>query len=1462
MKSSSTRRKRRGRRNRGQKSGSSTPSDSSKKKLSSSSRLHQRLGKNRQVREEWNEAVKVLAGTTWRSVGDDNNIREAAMYELTGKFGKTMEQFASIEMPSSTLESSECTHVTMRLLKTYNTLSLPSNDAATSAILSQSLMVFCAFVRNVCTEQQALFTADQLVTMVRFLLPHVASSLKHHAIDAVRTLSKVLLHNGDRCTSLYSDLVQSLSHQITSEQAFNLLLAVEGDKTLRDCAMDCLSSLCLGASNTTTSKTLLIKELKRGEFVVPLCIVIRSFVNKEDAEDVSTQSSGKGASTRGAGAVTSAWAALQDDDDEDDDENDEDDDGGDSGASTAWEKKSRTKHTAADIVTVTSTCRALIGLIAVLPSLGDSDRVSTRLITDLHRLSSFGVEDITASASSSVRRVVGSTTAPTLRSWRTSRSEKFSARKQWNDSDSESDSGVSSASDTEASDAEEAAPIGQLCARLRLQALGCLQRISTHHSTSVHQKWTELIAENEWEWEHLGRSSSYVTSSSGLSTPTSTSKATTRRARSLLATSIFDPSSKVRTTAASVVCMMVESAPLNQWIGGGSNKKNDKKNDKLMTSSATSPNRGKKRRPAFISMTKRISNTIVALHGGLFFALRRERMSSVVLHLLTCAQTLFLRLPYGAISDAARARLCQFVPELVRIVRTALRPALLNVAVATSALMTLGNAFSTIDAIPAVKILLMERKVDAVKAETKDETKVESEERNVAAMSTPPSTPPRGGKGGEGKFVPPHRRRGVNSGGMCSPVPVIYAPEVPPSSNDILLEIMSLCGGEGGEGGSGGGAPLFPDLPWLGLTVLAKISKRYPHAILDRWADVHITLLRSISSVEERLRVLGLNILTVLMQASASTSASQQNEKAQSDLISFVSQHLPRAFKDPKDKVRASVCGVLSNIHFSLWSRLNKDIRELFFREMLLTCSQAKSPKVQMAGCIGLGRLASVANFFTNPMHVQTAFKRLTTILESSTTEALGARAAWAFANLSDVAGPVEYPTRPVNECPLSLLRNSENGEKGDVSNMTIVKVTEVAIRAAMSPRTTGNGIKLCSSAIRALGSIGQYWLRDVGTLIVRSKGDAEMWMELSENDPSIDMATKVMETLSRCLQNTDDHEKLLWNTCHAVGRVLGAFGAYDVNDITMSEIVGGGSGTADVGEGNVDATRANKDGIIVTGVASAWIVGMAWYDEMLRLLATIVATCPNFKVRIHAVAALGRRCSGRKDYCSASLLQHVLQNCVLAYTTMDDVMDLNMDYRFRLKESLGSLIMRLTYMVDHKQSSRTENENENADLLGSLVENAEFLHSLIYERDRASGLSMISSDSTAMDDPSNASIIQEACAVQRQYHRLAAQLVSAHSSPVILSKKKQGTYIEKKNKAAWGDADSEDDIEQAATTVTTAATVTTATKEQAIPRSCSTLQMDSAAASILIKCKKRSEELVRLLGETSRHGKEEKSEQ
>ena len=1488
-----------------------SPSNSSKKKLSSATRLTKRLGKSRRVREEWNQAVKVLANTKWI-------IKESiTSIDLIGTFGKTVEQFASIKMPCKTLEAKECTQVTMRLLQTYETLSNLSNDKSTTDILSQSLMVFCAFVRNVCNEQQAPFTSEQLTVLVPFLLPHVSLSSKHHAIDAMRTLSKVLLHNGERCTLSYNALVQALAHQITSEQAFSPLLAEVGDKTLRDCAMDCLSSLCLGASNNTTSKASLVEELKKGQFLIPLCIVIRSFVMKEDAEDVLERKLGnKGSSSSSNlssvrnGKATSAWAALDDEDDDDEDREEENGNNNMASDSSAWERRSRTKHTATDIVAVTSTCRALVGLIAVLPSLGDSDRSSTQLITDLHRLSSFGVDDLTSSGSMSlsVRRVVGSSTAPKLRSWRTSRSEKFSARKQWNDSDSESDSGVSSASDTEASDAEDAAPIGQLCARLRLQALGCLQRISTHHSAAVHQKWTELIAENESEWIHLGRSNRSNSNKKG-GTPTTT-KTTKKKARSLLATSIFDPSSKVRTTAASVVCMMVESAPLNQWIGGGNKKSAGQQQ-------ATTPTRGKKRRPAFISMTTRISNTIVALHGGLFFALRRERMSSVVLHLLKCTQTLFLRLPYGAMPEEARDRLCQFVPELVRIIRTALRPNnLLNVPVATSALITLGNAFSTMDAIPAVQKLLEETTVvqppssmlnqeskESKSAETKMDAAATTSTTTSASLSTPPSTPPRTSKTSNisnttpkneanGRFVPPHRRRTPNSSKsnsvMCSPVPVIDAPDVPQLSHDILREIMSLCGGIGnnssdGNNGSNTSTPLYPELPYQGLTVLAKISKRYPLVVLGRWVDVCPSLLRSISNVEERVRILGLNILTMLIQASALRHTEKDQEKAKNqeknqeknqdqasenkeelDVITFVSRHIPRAFKDTKTNVRAAVCGVLANVHVSLWCRLENNIREMFFQEILSKCNESKSPKVQSAGCMCLGRLAAVTEFSVNPSHVQQAFQILAGILgDKSSNQSVGARASWAFANFADVAGPNGNETRPVEKCPLSLLQKGSNEDVSKQiesrsvlnSSFTVVEATNAAVHASMSQRTTGNGIKLCSSAIRALGSLGQFWLKDVGALIVNADGDADKWMTLSENDPSIAMVTKVMETLSNCLKK-DEHEKLLWNACHAVGRVLGAFGAYDVNDTTMNEIVGGSSnGSSNMyGSGAVEnrassATTSTADSrVIVTGVASTWIVGMGWYDAILRNLATIVATCPNFKVRIHAVQALGNRCTGRKDYGDASLLEFVLKQCIVAYTTMDEVMDPNMDYRFRLKETLSALIMRLTYMIQNEQVDEEGERSEGATLLlRVLSDNATLLHGLIRERDRASGLSMIVSDAVAMEDPSNAIIVQEACAVSRQYHRLAAQLITANSSPIMSVSKKSKS----KSGAAWGDDDGGDSGDE------------TEIKVKVIKAT--PIIMDSIVNSIQKLCAKRSMELSNLLGRSSssftRDSKEEKCE-
>ena len=368
----------------------SSPVDKSKSKksTSSSSRLSNRLSKNRRLREEWNEAVKVLGNTSWS---------ESTSVELTGKFGKTIEQFASIKMPCSSVESSECTQVTVRLLKTYQILSNACIKKDETNILAQSLMIFCVFVRNVCSEQQASFTSEQLATLVPFLLPHVTSSSKNHAVEAMRTLSKVLLHNGDRCTLLYGGLVEALARQITSEHVSNALLTEAGDKTLRDCAMDCLSSLCLGASNTLTSKTLLIEDLKKGEFFIPLCLVIRMFVKKEDSEseDMKVEEKVmKSARRSKTMTTTSAWAALDGSSDDDDDDDDDDDKGvGSFKTKNNWERRaSKTKHTAYDIVTVTSTCRALVGLIAVLPALGETDRTSSQLIVDLHRLSSFGVE--------------------------------------------------------------------------------------------------------------------------------------------------------------------------------------------------------------------------------------------------------------------------------------------------------------------------------------------------------------------------------------------------------------------------------------------------------------------------------------------------------------------------------------------------------------------------------------------------------------------------------------------------------------------------------------------------------------------------------------------------------------------------------------------------------------------------------------------------------------------------------------------------------------------------------------------------------------------------------------------------------------------------------------------------------------------------------------------------------------
>ena len=164
-----------------------------------------------------------------------------------------------------------------------------------------------------------------------------------------------------------------------------------------------------------------------------------------------------------------------------------------------------------------------------------------------------------------------------------------------------------------------------------------------------------------------------------------------------------------------------------------------------------------------------------------------------------------------------------------------------------------------------------------------------------------------------------------------------------------------------------------------------------------------------------------------------------------------------------------------------------------------------------------------------------------------------------------------------------------------------------------------------------------------------------------SETNPAIDMAAKVMDTLLTCLA-TYTQEKLLWNICHAVGRVMGSFSAYDEQDTFMATIEGGRSGAVGTTTTTTTttATTATPGGLvsqphqcIVTGMASAWIVAMSWYESLLVRLAAIASTCPNFKVRIHAVAALSKRCSGRKDYCSSAVLGQVLKSLITAYLTM-----------------------------------------------------------------------------------------------------------------------------------------------------------------------------------------------------------------
>ena len=121
--------------------------------------------------------------------------------------------------------------------------------------------------------------------------------------------------------------------------------------------------------------------------------------------------------------------------------------------------------------------------------------------------------------------------------------------------------------------------------------------------------------------------------------------------------------------------------------------------------------------------------------------------------------------------------------------------------------------------------------------------------------------------------------------------------------------------------------------------------------------------------------------------------------------------------------------------------------------------------------------------------------------------------------------------------------------------------------------------------------------------------------------------------------------------------------------------------------------------------------------------------------------------------------------------------MDPNMDYRFTLKEELKHLILQLSYMVDplsDLDQGTGKGTGKGTSLAFLLSSHCGLLHGLIKERDRASGLSMIVNDTSQLNNPDNACIVQEGIAVQRQYTRLAVQLMALDGPTMVVKEEEE----------------------------------------------------------------------------------------
>lgn len=856
---------------------------------------------------------------------------------------------------------------------------------------------------------------------------------------------------------------------------------------------------------------------------------------------------------------------------------------------------------------------------------------------------------------------------------------------------------------------------------------------------------------------------------------------------------------------------------------------------------------------SFIPMTTRIANSIVALHGGLFYALRRERQTSVVEHLLKCVSTLFRRLPYENMGAPAQHRLAQFIPEIMRIMGTALLSrGGINQIVCTGAMTALINAVGTSHPLDAVRSLLLNgiNTRDSTKNKPRTHDTADAQVLSKQEEKQPALTPPRlrggarrgisKGSGAGGDSV--GNATGVDCLPMFCPVPAVVSDSVSHRPADVLYQVLQHCGGGKLTGQGKEAWPSYSNLPPLALRVLHRMAKTYPRVVLSLWrAQVSLTLSTCVTHPTDNLqRATALGILGVLLQASSndalnyvknpinnvssaagsglgSTTDSIAPYRSAANLYAFVAEFLPRCFNDPDVKVRGMACSVLTQVQRPEWQCIDAVSRAMFFRSILHACNDM-NVRVQNAACLALGTVCTLPYFYEEDVQafVVPAVKVLLRLMCGTRGEGDNAvpfslpvrsRAAWAMANLCDVAGPVGNEGRPLSACPLAVLGRSSNGGHLQI-------ITNACIDASReTAQASSHAIRLRSSGVRALGSVAQYWLSRVGEIMSASAGDPEEWMRLSSRSPAPDMLSHVMEQTISTFDTAEGLDKVLWNACHAAGRVLAAIGQYDEEMPPKVPSKGrkkkeraGAAATAagkskrtswaddedHDGAGREDTTAvavictaaaptvANEheakdqkpvkrsDNYILTGVGARFIVSLPWYLNLLRKLSQAVESSA-FKVRLNAVQALARR-KGRRDYgTSPELLAEVFSRVVRALRTLDEAHEQNFELRFSLKHALEELVCHFLAMIDSEQAEI--DDLGHGGMKKVFVEEAAFLLELLVKRERSSGIGMIKGDAQALSDPENGTIVEEAQAVRVLYAKLTSQMCRSQVAAGIVEK-------------------------------------------------------------------------------------------